>query len=41
VAPLAADGRFGLLFALGTLVIVPLGAVAALARRRFRAAAPA
>ena len=37
-APLAAEGRFGLLFALGTVVIVPLGAVAALARGRFRAA---
>ena len=35
-APLAAEGRFDLLFALGAVAIVPLGAVAALARARFR-----
>jgi MFS family permease len=34
-APLADDGRFGLLFATAALVAVPLGLFAALARRRY------
>ena len=34
-APLADDGRFRLLFATAALVAVPLGLLAALARRRY------
>ena len=34
-APLANEGRFGLLFATAAVVAVPLGLFAALARRRY------
>jgi hypothetical protein len=37
-APLADDGRFGLLFATAAVVAVPLGLFAALARRRYAGA---
>jgi predicted MFS family arabinose efflux permease len=37
-APLADEGRFGLLFATAALVAVPLGLFAALARRRYAGA---